>query len=1082
MNPSLSFAIVGLATAMLGAAPPLRATTAFSGNAGNLGNDQFAHPAPRSYAFVDLLAARAHQPLSVLKITSSGKILLGMGARLFPGESDGRVVGYIWDRGEFSEICAPAWPWLYGSLDPDPFISFTVTDMNDAGVVVGECRGTFWPAGWPNAISECIGVIWPAGHLANPKELHAGVATPAARFNRPYPDGGPYFADFRGIRIDDTGTCYGVGSARDFYLHYYKEDVIRWAGTDALPESLTQNALPGLFKNSFILDVSPGGNVFFLTRDYPTGALQQELVRRDPPGRQTLSLAQDYAHSGVTESGIVFSWQTWPSKKIFARDASGETTTLAGSYPSHNYAGDVLAQHARSGSRMLWTWRQTGGGTAGYFPRYPYSTRGPLLQDSHIRLGPAGQFGGTGVMYTNLQGVIIPPNERYRPMLLLPASLTVDADRDGDLDEADEGRTYPLFPLRWGSNHDDDAPGTTPQADYLNNTVDGTDDLADFLPLFLDLRKLFDALPPSSGHCYKLKQADGGLNFAYTTLTRATAFNYLTDTASTYGPNADQAAAVATTQQITAAGVELSADFLTRIKEQDQGVILLELRGMTSAPLRLVVEKDGTEIAEVAVNIATGEAKFEALANNAPLSDNKNRGTGAWMPGKGVRIFPDARTNTDTTPRNQVYAKVGLAGATGSVTLRIIDVDDPSPSAVPTDPDYQHLVDPNDATGERGDDNTGDLGGGRSAVFAANNSNELTCAFGSDGYARINGQYPVINVSMRPGDNYRLVVVQTAADLNPLQVTNPTGTGYVAPSSAQPRGFKGLASEMLTVWRKLHVEQDTMAAVAVSGPEQNIESASLDSITSIGGKHHRLNLDVNLPGGDNRFEGGYLSTGISSFQIISHENTLLAGADVVVLDNAAGHMAARYASGLLGTATLVDDDGQNIPTHAILPISPSVSFITAYVLRQYAPSYIEPDDSQPNPNRVVPFLLNRTPPNPVPRDLTDRPEFWAIRLIAAFQSSTNEDADPDDGSSNSIFYKESLTTGEYNSGDVYIHMEGIRDDIIGHGPNPGGQNDGNADHAEGGLMSDQEVAPFREDMVFESQTIKRFRKATTWSE
>jgi hypothetical protein len=163
------------------------------------------------------------------------------------------------------------------------------------------------------------------------------------------------------------------------------------------------------------------------------------------------------------------------------------------------------------------------------------------------------------------------------------------------------------------SNDDDDVDATdaasiaqTTGTDWQNSRVDGADDLADFFPVFLDIKELVRVLPPTTaGITYKLKHAESALNFTYTSLTRASAFSYRTDTAATYGPSASQTAASATTQHITASGVELPTAFLNRIKDQDQGVILVEARGVSAAPLTLVVEKSGTVIAEVAVNLLT---------------------------------------------------------------------------------------------------------------------------------------------------------------------------------------------------------------------------------------------------------------------------------------------------------------------------------------------------------------------------------------------------------------------------------------------------------------------------------------------
>ncbi len=225
-------------------------------------------------------------------------------------------------------------------------------------------------------------------------------------------------------------------------------------------------------------------------------------------------------------------------------------------------------------------------------------------------------------------------------MLRVPARLCVDQDHDGVIrpqtniigavDLPPDERLYVKI------NDDDDVDATdtvslaqTAGVDAQNNRVDGADDLADFTPVFLDIKRLLEVLPPGPSLRYKLKQADGAMNLLFTSLTAETAFDYLDDDATTgYGPNAAQAAAVATTQQITAGGIELSDEFLTRILDQGQGVILVEMRGLSDSPLRLVAENAaGVEVAELSQSFAS--FRFRADAGKVHLGfDPPNKAEG----------------------------------------------------------------------------------------------------------------------------------------------------------------------------------------------------------------------------------------------------------------------------------------------------------------------------------------------------------------------------------------------------------------------------------------------------------------------
>jgi hypothetical protein len=1082
---------------------------------------------------LDLVVVPLHTPgnidgnyLEPIKLTDSGYALFRnrlMNSITTTGlEADlPMVAGYRWRDGVFSALNrrtggAVYWEWDGGALwfeHEDGWVD--VRDINENGDVagiIGTSNGYFGdiyagrfdnPALWPKYTTQPS--VLPVTGIKQ-------TSTPISYLEHWGPD-----LPKHGPWITNDGAVY---------VSYLPNHTLAFSSAvpPLHPFATLRTGLPPraavATPNETLLAISPSGQTMATSSAdyrYSPRSFVVNGATATAPLRQYYSTGfwTYVTGSSIDDSGRYVANGGW-AKAGFANalplNVAPSSTPLA-----FNSRGDLLATSA-AGVPEVWAWHgvkpalsEPGGGVYQKREINLHMPQGwslekvtPTLTKDYAMMGTLRSTTGSDPRPTS-------------PALLVPVGLWVDQNRDGEITPGlEKDYTTSSKPFWFRPNDDDDNPDPQPPSpatplepipDYTNSTVDGPDDLKDFFPVFLDIKQLLTVLPPEAGYRYKLKQADGALNFVYTLLTRATAFNYLTDNATTYGPVAEQSASNATTERITEEGVDLAdygLSFLNGIKNDDRGVILVEMRSMSAAPLRLVVEKlDGTEITELAVYIAAGEAKFEALASNAPLSDNKNMGTGEWMPGKGLRIFHDARNNTDTTPRNQVYAKVGLAGATGSVSLRIIDVDDPTPSAGPGDPDYQHLVDPNDASGERGDDNTGDLGGGRSAVFVANNSNELICTLDSDGYARVSGQYPVINVSMRPGDNYRLAVVQTAADLKSLQVTNPAAAGYVAPALAHPRSFKGLASDMLTVWRKIHVEQDTLAAVAISGTESNLEGGRIDSITDLGGGRFRLNLDFDLPGGQNRFQGGTLNIEGQEFSVESNDNNFLTGDDLIVRDDAAGSLATWLASSTTGLVFILeDDDGQYLPSHAILPLAASERLITPYVLEKYSPAYLEPDDSQPNPNRVISFKLNLNPPHPDARDLTDRTDFWAVRLVASFQTTIPEDGDPDS--------ELQPITGEYSAGDACIFLESIREERkiqlslsgvslenglyqflldrsanvaheIGHGPNPDNIYDnGTSDHAEHGLMFGAlDEGP---GASFGNITIKRFRSAIKWSE
>ncbi len=247
-------------------------------------------------------------------------------------------------------------------------------------------------------------------------------------------------------------------------------------------------------------------------------------------------------------------------------------------------------------------------------------------------------------------------------------TLAVDADRNGTIElpaiNADDA-TSAENPYRFWVNDDDDSgdmggddiPGKTAGANYADGIVNGTRDLIDFFPIFLDLKQLLTVLPPTTPSLtYKLKQADNALNFVYTNLTRDTARDFhtklFTDTKG-FSDMFDQLPGVAITHQITAAGYELPSAFLTGIKDNDWGVLLIEGRKATTAPLVLSVEKAGTVIAEVKLElrISSVENMFRHVdMTQIPKKYDKTAYTlpepvWATRTGDPGESWPDSQTN-----------------------------------------------------------------------------------------------------------------------------------------------------------------------------------------------------------------------------------------------------------------------------------------------------------------------------------------------------------------------------------------------------------------------------------------------------
>ncbi|MEJ2051376.1 MAG: hypothetical protein P8Y60_16340, partial [Calditrichota bacterium] len=306
----------------------------------------------------------------------------------------------------------------------------------------------------------------------------------------------------------------------------------------------------------------------------------------------------------------------------------------------------------------------------------------------------------------------------------------------------------------------------------------------------------------------------------------------------------------------------------------------------------------------------------------------------------GKRIFPGKKTYDEDSlyaaRRKKVYVRATISpeieGA--KVYFTAWDVDDPS------------STDPDGSTDTSGRDNYG-------------SGFELLTTFGMSNSSGIASN--ILIVSMQPGDNFR---VAASADQDSVleydAATCPEGkmTQEIAddPTSNPPPDGVELTS-MLTVWRHLWIEQDSMGAVASSGDEKNFISGtayayhqdSQDDVI-LG---EEIEFDSAFCGGgsgenDDNFEDGfYYVSGYDPYDIVSNHfahSTLGTPHNPVhnlVVD---GHPSTDGGSGQpisLDYDCYDDDyriDGGNIVPYITLPCNDSLD---SYELK-FNPAYIKP--------------------------------------------------------------------------------------------------------------------------------------------
>jgi hypothetical protein len=432
---------------------------------------------------------------------------------------------------------------------------------------------------------------------------------------------------------------------------------------------------------------------------------------------------------------------------------------------------------------------------------------------------------------------------------------------------------------------------------------------------------------------------------------------------------------------------------------------------------------------------------FEQI--NSPIDGNPNMGNGR-------RIFPDKESPTDAMNRKIVKVTATLSSTTGQanvkVTFKTFDVDDPSTSLV---------IDPN---GDSGDDNNGSPKRGT----LSNNINDVgtsdTITVGPDE----NGvSVAYLTVTMQPGDNFAVAASIDATYLNNVSVE---GTGLKHITDGTLPTAKAKRTEMLTVWRRLHIEVDSMGAVTGNKVE-----GTLTETKKIGIGNQTINLSVN----DlevNRFENGNLvilhGTPASVFKtlrvrasnynleepppfpVIDYANT---SNSVTILNNTNVFSISPNDSFILYDDDDINNDGVTDGDENDDVPEPDLGILTSDDVRcdntfntnncnMFLPAYIRPmKDLSGNGETITYINANAAKITNIRETFfQNRPyeasiDFWTIYLLGAYQYRTDLDSDsdfedaiagitdgiaPNDGEG-SVVFAELTRAAEYNILDIF---------------------------------------------------------------
>jgi Bacterial TSP3 repeat len=466
----------------------------------------------------------------------------------------------------------------------------------------------------------------------------------------------------------------------------------------------------------------------------------------------------------------------------------------------------------------------------------------------------------------------------------------------------------------------------------------------------------------------------------------------------------------------------------------------------------------------------------------------------------GERIFPDFKNPLDSVIRHklEVVVKTSAALAGKTIFVKAFDVDDSTLETF----DTPAVIDTN---AKSGNDNLPDyLNTPQSGQFWTGT------AWGTDtaqGVVGANGETKFdLRVGMQPGNNYRIVAsVVDQTMITGVQVTSSTGAKYLGPALAQNGGAP--ASPLLTVWRRLWVENDSMAAIPVDafGYKRNDLSWDLSSPviynTSFSAGTGNTSFGIDAISDQSSFSNP--QNGSMIVQSIVHPVTGTASFEVMV--------PGDYSTVPIGSGfRLYDDDDSGLDAEPL----PRLDLVNTQMKNYFRTAFIEVIDSGGfNVNKIVPFRPHEsigatfsTVLDDAAQDIIDKNPLWVCPIITSYQGEQESDQDPSD-TDESLLYGLTTTIGQYDFSTVNVEVcresydGSIRTPVggpaaraylkkwivavISHemGHQPAEQTE-MQDHDEGELMAQglngvSKSTP--EDDFFSARTILRFRKSNRWS-
>jgi len=373
------------------------------------------------------------------------------------------------------------------------------------------------------------------------------------------------------------------------------------------------------------------------------------------------------------------------------------------------------------------------------------------------------------------------------------------------------------------------------------------------------------------------------------------------------------------------------------------------------------------------------------------------------VPGGGRRIFPEGTApapNDQVGNRDEVEVVTTIEPAVSDpapdgpvkIYFKGLDVDDPSANRKSIDD--EGLTSDNCLGGGCGVSSTGLLNG--------QNPDPSVDISVPHGQTEIR---PTFRVSERQGDNYRLAASTSKAWVQKVSAKQDSLTGEVLHAGGDALREGTHVTEMLTVWRILHLEVDHLDSSVVAQTQADAGASTMVVLDMTGNstkiEPQKLTDDsasfvVKPPKGikeptDHANDGGWLGADLWPKYATSNPDGF-----VKVSGNGKTHLNVRDNVDLTVLANVGDFYRLSDDRNVALTGNVALGLMQRLLRRVYIEA--KPVERALNPATLQSFEknLDGTEQAALPKNVSSSPSFWSVQLIEGFEGSVVSDNDPSD--------------------------------------------------------------------------------------